>query len=131
MQSNASSTSKMFLAVVALCGLIVLWNACLYPGSADYVRFGCFLLVACLAARLKVKLPGLTGSMSVNLPFILVAVAEMTFMEAVAGLSTFVQGLPRATQKFSADQATFNSCNMALAVAATRLAFGDATLSHV
>ena len=131
--SNASSTSKMFLAVVALCGLAVLWNACLYPGSADHVRFGCFLLVACLAARLKVKLPGLTGSMSVNLPFILVAVAEMSFMEAtaVACLSTFVQGLPRTTQKFSADQTTFNFCNMALAVAATRLAFGEPTLGHV
>jgi hypothetical protein len=133
MQSNASSTSRLFLAVVALCGLTVLWNASLYPSSANHVRFASFLLVACLAARLKVKLPGITGSMSVNLPFILVAVAEMSFMEAtaVACLSTLVQGLPRATQKFSADQATFNFCNMALAVAATRLAFGEPTLGRV
>jgi len=58
MQSNGSSTSKMFLAVIELSGIAVLANALLHPSSADHVRFVSFLLVACLAARLKVKCPG-------------------------------------------------------------------------
>ena len=126
MQSNASSISRMFLAVVVLSGLAVLANAFLHANSVDHVRFVSFLMVACLAARLKVKLPGLTGNMSVNLPFILVAVAQMSASEAmaVACVSTLAQSLPRATQKFNPLQAAFNFCNMALVVAATRLAFG-------
>lgn len=100
----------------------------------NQVRFFSFLVVSCLAARLKVKLPGLTGSMSVNLPFILVAAAEMSPSEAmaVACFSTFVQCLPRATQKFNTVQAIFNFCNMALAVAFTRLILGSAfnSMSH-
>src|SRR5579872_4308295 len=109
-----------------VAGFAVLAQAVLHAQSVDHVRFISFLLVACLAARLKVKLPGLTGSMSVNLPFILVAAAEMSSSEAlaVACFSTFVQCLPRATQKFNPVQAIFNFANMALAVAATRFVFG-------
>jgi MASE9 protein len=133
MQSNASSTSKMFLALVVLSGLAVLANAVRHASSGDHVRFVSFLLVACLAARLKVKLPGLTGSMSVNLPFILVAVAEMSPVEAIAVgcLSTFVQCLPGATQKLSLVRLMFNFCNMALAIGATRLAFSQPSLGRV
>ena len=118
--------AKLFVALVILSGFAVLAQAILHTHSTDHVRVVSFLLVACLAARLKVKLPGLTGSMSVNLPFILVAAAEMNSTEAlaVACFSTFVQCLPHATQKFNTVQAVFNFANMALAVAATRFVFG-------
>jgi hypothetical protein len=120
------TSAKTFIALVILSGFAVLAEAVLHAQSADHVRVVSFLLVACLAARLKVKLPGLTGSMSVNLPFILVAAAEMSSSEAlaVACFSTFVQCLPHATQKFNTVQAVFNFSNMALAVGATRLMFG-------
>lgn len=130
---KTSRSAQVFIAVVILSGFAVLANAVLHAQSADHTRFVSFLLVACLAARLKVKLPGLTGSMSVNLPFILVAVAEMSPSEAlaVACFSTFVQCLPRATQKFNTVQAIFNFGNMALAVGATRLTFGDAAFNSM
>jgi len=138
MQYHGSSSSKIFLAVIALSGLAVLASSTLHANSTGQFRFVSFLMVACLAARLKVKLPGLTGNMSVNLPFILVAVAEMSTSEAiaVACVSTLVQSLPRATQKFNPIQAAFNFCNMALVVAATRFAFvhlisASAIVSHV
>jgi hypothetical protein len=126
-------SAQIFIALVILSGFAVLAQAVLHAQSVDHVRFVSFLLVACLAARLKVKLPGLTGSMSVNLPFILVAVAEMSASEAlaVACFSTFVQCLPRATQKFNTVQAIFNFCNMALAVGATRLMFGHPALNDM
>ena len=125
-------SAQIFIALVVLSGLAVLVQAVLHAQSADHVRFVSFLLVACLAARLKVKLPGLTGSMSVNLPFILVAAAEMNSSEAlaVACFSTFVQCLPHATQKFNTVQAVFNFANMALAVAATRFLFSFPPFNH-
>jgi hypothetical protein len=126
-------SAQFFIALVILSGFAALASAVMHAQSADHVRFVSFLLVACLAARLKVKLPGLTGSMSVNLPFILVAVAEMNPTEAmaVACFSTFVQCLPRATQKFNTVQAIFNFCNMALAVGATRIMFGAPALNNM
>jgi len=53
------------------------------------------LLVALFAARLKVSLPRLTGSMSVNLPFILLALSELSLAQAllITGASTFAQCL--------------------------------------
>jgi hypothetical protein len=126
------TSAKFFIALVLLSGVAVLANAILHAQSVDHVRFVSFLLVACLAARLKVKLPGLTGSMSVNLPFILVAAAEMSSSEAlaVACFSTFVQCLPHATQKFNPVQAIFNFANMALAVGATRLFLASPALNN-
>ena len=130
---KTSKSAQIFIALVILSGFAVLAHAVLHAQSADHARFVSFLLVACLAARLKVKLPGLTGSMSVNLPFILVAVAGMSASEAlaIACFSTFVQCLPRATQKFNTVQAIFNFSNMALAVGATRLMFGHPALNSM
>lgn len=131
MQSNASSTSKVFLAVIVVSGLAVLTNGVLHPSSANLVRFLTFLFVACVAARLKVALPGVTGNMSVNLPFILVAAAELSASEAiaVACFSTLVQCLPRGGQKFNLLQVLFNFSSMALAVAATRLVLAQPSVN--
>ena len=67
------SSARIFIALVILAGFAVLGNAVIHANSTDIVRFVVFLVVTCVAARFKVKLPGLTGTMSVNLPFILVA----------------------------------------------------------
>lgn len=125
------SSARLFIALIVLSGLAVLGNALIHTSSINVVRFVWFAVVACVAARLKVKLPGVTGNMSVNLPFILVAVAEMNSAEAliVACLSTLVQCLPGTQKKFNAVQALFNFSNMALAVSVARLLFLQSTLS--
>lgn len=122
-----SLAARTFITLVVVVGLCVLGDALVNPGAIHPVQLAAFLVVACLAARLKVKLPGLTGSMSVNLPFILIAaVAPQTSMLealAVACVSNLVQCLPRANQKFSPVRAAFNVATMALAVEVTRLVF--------
>lgn len=126
----SSNAARVFIAFVVLSGFAVLGNALWHASSDNPVRFVSFLLVACLAARLKVKLPGMSGTMSVNLPFILVAVAEMNAAEAllVGGLSTLVQCLPSGQKKFKGIQALFNAATIMLAVEATRLLYNSATL---
>jgi len=114
-----------------LSGAGVFVEAGLHSPEFHLVRFVSFLLVGCLAARLKVKLPGFTGTWSVNSPFILVAAAEMNTLEAllVGCASNFLQCLPRDRRKFSVTQVTFNFCTMALAIAATRLIYGSAAVA--
>src|SRR5207302_6629219 len=103
-------------------GIAVLGAALLHPRPDNYLRFASFLLAACLAGRLRVKLPGLTGSMSVNLPFILIAVAALTASESllIGCFSTLAQCLPRTRRKFNFVQAAFNFSNMALHISAAR-----------
>jgi hypothetical protein len=122
---NLSFAARAFVTLVIVLGLCVFGNAIVNASEIHAARLAVFLLVACLAARLKVKLPGLTGSMSVNLPFILIAVAGTGMLEAliVACVSNLVQCLPRNQQKFNLLRAIFNVCNMALAVEATRLVY--------
>ena len=116
------ASAKLYLALIMALGLWVLGYAIANAHAISIVRFAAFLLVAVLAARLTVKLPGITGTMSVNLPFILVAVAEMSLAEAllVGCTSNLVQCLPRGGKKFNALRAAFNFCVMALAIWATR-----------
>ena len=126
-----SFSARMFVALIVISGLLVLGDAVLNARAMPTVRFVAFLLVACLAARLKIKLPGLTGTMSVNLPFILVAAAEMNTAEALAVgfISTLVQCLPRGQQKFNLVQAAFNCSTITLAVAATRLIYASPSVT--
>ncbi|MGZ4866187.1 MAG: hypothetical protein ACXV7C_03120, partial [Candidatus Angelobacter sp.] len=117
-------SARMFVALIVISGLVFLGDAVFNARSMPTARFGAFLLVACVAARLKIKLPGLTGTMSVNLPFILVAAAELITAEALAVgfISTFVQCLPKGI-KFNLVQAAFNCSTITLAVAATRFIY--------
>lgn len=126
-----SKSARFFIALVVMGGLAVLANTLRHASSANVVRFIAFLVVACVAARLKVKIPGVTGTMSVNLPFILVAIAELTTPEAmlVACISTVVQSLPKLGSKFNFTRTLFNFANMALAVSATRLLYTSDALT--
>jgi len=73
-------------------------------------EFLSLLLVAALTSRLKIKLPGLNGNMSVSLPFILIAMTQLSLPEAlaVAASSILIQSVPRRPHKFSAVQVLFN-----------------------
>jgi hypothetical protein len=122
-----SFSARMYVAIVAISGLLVVGNAVLNTRGELTGRFVSFLLVACLAARLKVKLSGMPGTMSVNLPFILLAAAEMSSTEAllVGLVSTFIQCLPRGKQKINLVQAGFSCSTIVLSVAMARLIYGS------
>jgi hypothetical protein len=64
-----------------------------------------------ISSRLKVKFPGLNGNMSVNLPFIFIAMTQLSISEAfiVAAGSVFIQSIPKAPHKFIPVQALFNA----------------------
>jgi hypothetical protein len=93
--TNLSIKTKILVGLVVSFGVGILLQVPLTWGHPAYGRFTGTFLVALLAARLKVSLPRLTGSMSVNLPFILLALSELSLAEAllITGASTLVQCL--------------------------------------
>ncbi len=81
------------------------------------------LALAAVTSRMKVKLPGIDGNMSVNLPFLLLAVVNLSAVEAVviACVSTAVQCWPKAGNKFKPEQMLFNISMMAFATSMANL----------
>jgi riboflavin transporter FmnP len=124
---NYSRPAQAFIVLIAICGFAVLSYGLLFKPSADYFRFASFLVVASFASRLKLSLPRLNGSMSANLPFILIAVAELSLPEAlfVACISTIVQSIRKSRPKFNVVQLMFNFCSMAIAVGFAHIAMNS------
>jgi len=127
-----SFSARMFVALIVTSGLLLLGDAVANARSMPTAKFLAFLLIACVASRLRVKLPGVTGTMSVNLPFILVAVAEMNTAEALAVgfISTLIQCLAKG-KKFNLVQTLFNCSTITLAVTATRMIYQSPLVTSV
>jgi diguanylate cyclase (GGDEF)-like protein/putative nucleotidyltransferase with HDIG domain len=90
-----SIRTKLFVGTTVSIGIVVMASAFLHWQSADLTRFVCYLLVAALASSLKVQLPGIDGTMSVNFLFILLGVMELSLPEtlAIGCTATFVQSV--------------------------------------
>jgi hypothetical protein len=89
------------------------------------------LALSAVTSRMKVKLPGIDGNMSVNLPFVLTAVVSLSAVEAVAiaSLATAVQCWPKQDAKFKPAQMVFNVSMMALASSVASLVLKTQWLS--
>jgi len=110
---------RAFIAVVIACGLIVLsYTVVAHGKSQNPIKFACYMVIALAASRLKVNLPGIAGSMSVNFLFVLLGVLELSFPETMAlGCAAIVvqclgHDRPRPIQ------IAFNVCSTSLAIAA-------------
>jgi len=115
--SEMKLAPRIFLAVVVACGLLVLSYTILHGRSQDPIKFICYLIIALAASRLRVNLPGITGTMSVNFLFVLLGVLELNLSETMAlGCAAIVvQCIERERPRPL--QMTFNVCSTALAIA--------------
>ncbi len=122
---NNTRQIKTYIGAMMLTGLC----AAGYASATSHAWHAYFALaVLALAAstsRMKVKLPGINGNMSVNLPFLLTAAVNLSAAEAVAitCVSTAVQCWPRKNAKFNPQQMTFNLSMMVFASSVASVVF--------
>jgi hypothetical protein len=121
--TSPSTKTKILVGLAVALGAGILLQVPLTWGHPAYGRLTGTLLVAVFAARLKVSLPRITGSMSVNLPFILLAVSELSLAEAllIAGASTLVQCLWSESSQQRPVKIMFNVSVMLMATEAAWL----------
>lgn len=88
--------------------------------------------IATSASRMKIKLPGLTGNMSVNLPFLLVAIVQLSLVEALAVTcaSAMVQSFSKNWSVPKLEQTLFNLATMSFATTLAWKIFHSSTLAH-
>src|SRR5438876_10822432 len=102
--------AKLLISLVVAAGTGVLLYGAIHPTSKNIAQFICYLGIAILASRLKVNLPGITGTLSVNFLFILIGVLELSFSETLilGAVSMVAQCL--FSDRPSSIQVTFNVC---------------------
>jgi len=121
-----SIRARLFIGATAALGMWALAHALWHWQSADPTRFVCYLLIAVLASSLKIQLPGIDGTMSVNFLFILLSVLELNLPETlVLGCTaTLAQCLFGSRQKLVPIKIVFNVFGMmANAIAVSYFAY--------
>ncbi len=118
-----SATSFIFLQV--FLGAPLLAYAIVHWRSESNVRFACFFLVALTASLLKVRLPGIEATMSVNFVFILVGILDLSYPETlvIGCFGGLAQSLWHANTRPRFIQILFNSANLAISITAADRVF--------
>ena len=115
--------SQTFIGAMLLAAITSTGYAASHSHSLHTYYAMALMALAAATSRMKVKLPGIEGNMSVNLPFLLMAVVSLSAVEAIliASLSTVVQCWPPADKKFRPEQMVFNVSMMAFAASMANL----------
>jgi hypothetical protein len=122
---NRTRQTKTFIGAMMVAAII----ATAYAGFASHTLHTYFALavlaLAAVTSRMKVKLPGINGTMSVNLPFLLTAVVNLSAIEAVVVtcVSITVQCWPRKDAEFKPQQMVFSVAMTAFASCLASLMF--------
>src|SRR4051794_30140062 len=120
-----SIPARIYIGVVLTAGAAALGNGLSFWQLQDPARFVCYLLIAAVASCLKVRLPGITGTMSVLFVVLLAGIVDLGLPETiVVGVaSVLCQCFWHAKVKPRAVQLLFSVANVALALRVSHLAY--------
>src|SRR5262245_40741031 len=118
-----SIKAKSFIGAMMLVGLAAISSSVWQWQNQHMAQFVCYLGIAMMASGLKITLPEINGTMSVNFLFVLLGLHELGFAQTMALglLSALVQIFWTPRSRPRAIHIIFNLCSMAAAIAA---AFG-------
>jgi diguanylate cyclase (GGDEF)-like protein/putative nucleotidyltransferase with HDIG domain len=115
---SSQRIASIFIVLVTIPGLLAVLQPLTTAGESLSTRFACYLLLALLSSGLKVRLPGVTGTLSVSFLFILAGMAELgPFQTMAIGIgSALVQIYWNAKKHPPLYQVLFNLAAIALAI---------------
>ena len=112
-----SKKATTFVGLTIAVGTAVVVDSVTRDSSfSDLPIFMCYFALALLTSALKVRLPGITGTISVNFLFVLVATAVFSFSETVilASVASIVQSFWKARRRPKMLQVAFNVATLAI-----------------
>ena len=112
--------ARVYIAGMALAAAACFAFAFYHWQSSDPVKFVCYLAAALLASFLKVSLPGIEGTLSMNFLFTLIGILEMSLPETllIGLVSTLAQFYWRPARRLKLVQLVFNLSQVTLCGAA-------------
>ncbi len=114
-----SVSAKAYIGGVVALGLALLAASPLISGpEPEWTRFTAYLALCMLASALKVRLPGIRGTCSLNFVVYLLAVAQLTLAETVylVCAGTIVQSVWNTARRPSLIQVAFNVAAMMVSI---------------
>ena len=110
--------ASIYIAVVIALGFLAFATEIVRFGSADPLQFWLYFIVTILASGLKVRLPMVFATLSVNFVFILVGIVQFSLPEAlaIAAAGIFVQCLWRAKANPNPVKIAFSVASICAAV---------------
>ncbi len=113
---NVNLGGKAFIGLVILAGTGVLLYGSMRASSVNIAEFICYLLIALLASQLRVSLPALADTLSVNFLFVLVGILDLSFAETLmlGCVGALVQSFDG--ERLRPVRITFNICCSAVAI---------------
>lgn len=118
------TNARVYIAAVIAAGLAVLAAGLWSWTQPDPVRLAGYLALAMIASSLKIRMPGVTGTFSLNPVFILLTLAHVGFPSAllVGCASVLVQSFWRSKRRPSLVQIVFNVSNVSISTGVAYLA---------
>jgi hypothetical protein len=113
------TTAKFYIGLIIALGFSLLSGCLLFQAQfPDLPRYFSYLLLAVLASTLKVRLPGITGTISVNFLFILIGTADFTLAETLTMgcAAALIQCVWRAKRRPRLVQVLFNIAALGLSI---------------
>ena len=117
--------ARLYIALILSAGTLGLASQLVHFHSSHPVEFWCYFLVTILTSGLKIRLPMVFATLSVNFLFILVGIVQFSLPEAIVlGVAgTIVQCLWRPRSRPKAIRIAFSACSIGLAVMAAHTVF--------
>jgi hypothetical protein len=114
MTNTMSNKAKLMIGAGAFASLCALLYGLRESVIQSWPQFLLLLTAAVLTSRFKVRLPGMTSTMSGNLPVILLGILRLNLLGSliIAATAGVAQSLTSGPKKAKPVQLLFNACNL-------------------
>ncbi len=122
---------RLFVLITGILGVSVIGSSLANWESADLLKYAGFLLMAVFSSGMRISVPGMPGTLSLNFIFVLFGLVDLGASETVlmGTVVTLVQCLWSKDRRARAAQLIFNTCTMAAAIAITEQVYHSPWLS--
>ncbi len=123
--------ARVFITLSAALACVVLLKAAWNWESPDFFKYAAFVLAAIASSAVRIRIPGVTGTLSLTFLFALFGILELNAPETVllCAMVTGIQCYWGSGVRARAAQAIFNVSSMTLAIAVAETAYHTRALS--
>jgi diguanylate cyclase (GGDEF)-like protein/putative nucleotidyltransferase with HDIG domain len=123
--------ARLYIAATTFLGALSFFSAMAAWESPDFFKYAGFLLVAIASSGMRIRVPGITGTLSLTFLFVLFGILDLNPAETIllGCIVTMVQCYWSQSARARREQIIFNVSSMALAIAIAEAVFHSAALT--
>src|SRR5580698_1813015 len=126
-----AAKARLLVLITGILGSFVVVSSLTNWESADLLKYVGFLLMAIFSSRMRISVPGMPGTLSLNFVFVLFGLVDLSPSETIVlgAVVTLVQCVWSMERRARPAQIVFNTAAMAVAIAITEKVYHSPWLS--